>query len=94
MEENNTNVYDITVVGAGPAGSIFVSEIAKVRPELKILIIDGQQPTSAKPCGGLLAPDAQKLLAKVFLKILRSSPCRRLILIKNWFDIINVIISI
>ena len=72
MEENNTNVYDITVVGAGPAGSIFVSEIAKVRPELKILIIDGQQPTSAKPCGGLLAPDAQKLLAKFDLVLPKS----------------------
>ena len=64
MEGNNTSVYDIVVVGAGPAGSIFASEIAKARPELKILIIDGQQPVSAKPCGGLLAPDAQKLLAK------------------------------
>ena len=64
MEGNNAKMYDIAVVGAGPAGSIFVSEIAKARPELKILIIDGQQPTSAKPCGGLLAPDAQKLLAK------------------------------
>ncbi len=70
--ENNTNVYDITVVGAGPAGSIFVSEIAKARPELKILIIDGQQPASAKPCGGLLAPDAQKLLAKFDLVLPKS----------------------
>ena len=72
MEGNNTNVYDITVVGAGPAGSIFVSEIAKARPELKILIIDGQQLTSAKPCGGLLAPDAQKLLAKFDLVLPKS----------------------
>ena len=64
MESDTTNMYDIVVVGAGPAGSIFVSEIAKVRPELRILVIDGQQLTFSKPCGGLLAPDAQKLLAK------------------------------
>lgn len=72
MERNNTNIYDIVVVGAGPAGSIFVSEIAKVRPDLKILIIDGQQLVSAKPCGGLLAPDAQKLLAKFDLVLPKS----------------------
>lgn len=72
MEANIANVYDIIVVGAGPAGSIFVSEIAKARPDLKILIIDGQQPTSAKPCGGLLAPDAQKLLAKFDLVLPKS----------------------
>ena len=72
MERNNTNIYDIVEVGAGPAGSIFVSEIAKVRPDLKILIIDGQQLASAKPCGGLLAPDAQKLLAKFDLVLPKS----------------------
>ena len=101
MENDNTNTYDIIVVGAGPAGSVFVREIAKARPELKILMIDGQQLTSAKPCGGLLAPDAQKLLAKFdlvlpksILKILKSLPSKQLMLIKNWFDTINDIISI
>ena len=63
MEENNF-VYDIVAVGAGPAGSVFVREIAKACPHLKILLVDGQSETSAKPCGGLLAPDAQKLLAR------------------------------
>ena len=72
MENKNTNVYDITIVGAGPAGSIFAGEIAKARPDLKILLIDGQQLTSAKPCGGLLAPDAQKLLAKFDLVLPKS----------------------
>ncbi|MBQ4065160.1 MAG: FAD-binding protein [Clostridia bacterium] len=57
------NVYDIAVVGAGPAGAVFVKELAQARPDLAILLIDGQSPDSAKPCGGLLAPDAQKLLA-------------------------------
>ena len=64
--------YDIAVVGAGPAGTVFVKEIAQARPELKIVLIDGQSPESAKPCGGLLAPDAQKLLARFDLVLPKS----------------------
>jgi len=66
------NVYDIAVVGAGPAGAVFVGELAKARPDLKIVLIDGQSPDSAKPCGGLLAPDAQKLLARFDLVLPKS----------------------
>lgn len=72
MEQKQVNAYDIAVVGAGPAGSIFVRELAKACPELKILLIDGQQEESAKPCGGLLAPDAQKLLAKFDMVLPKS----------------------
>lgn len=72
MEQNNKVIYDIAVVGAGPAGAVFVKEIAEARPELKILLIDGQSPESAKPCGGLLAPDAQKLLARFDLVLPKS----------------------
>ena len=72
MEQNNKSVYDIAVVGAGPAGAVFVKELAQARPDLKIVIIDGQSPDSAKPCGGLLAPDAQKLLAKFDLVLPKS----------------------
>ena len=72
MEQNNKCVYDIAVVGAGPAGAVFVKEIAQARPDLKIVLIDGQSPDSAKPCGGLLAPDAQKLLAKFDLVLPKS----------------------
>ena len=71
-ETNRTRTYDIAVVGAGPAGTVFVKEIMEARPDLKILLIDGQSPDSAKPCGGLLAPDAQKLLAKFDLVLPKS----------------------
>ena len=64
MEQLNVNVYDVVVIGAGPAGSIFVKELSEACPDLSVLLIDGQSRTSAKPCGGLLAPDAQKLLAR------------------------------
>lgn len=72
MEQKNECVYDIAVVGAGPAGAVFVKEIAQARPDWKIVLIDGQSPDSAKPCGGLLAPDAQKLLAKFDLVLPKS----------------------
>ena len=74
MEINMENIieYDIAIVGAGPAGAIFVKEIAKACPELKIIIIDGQSPDSSKPCGGLLAPDAQKLLARFDMVLPKS----------------------
>lgn len=72
MERENSIIYDIAIVGAGPAGAVFARELGQVRPELKILLIDGQSPDSAKPCGGLLAPDAQKLLARFDLVLPKS----------------------
>lgn len=51
--------YDIIIVGAGPAGSTFARIASK---SYKILLIDGST-ENGKPCGGLLAPDAQKALA-------------------------------
>ena len=56
--------YDAAIVGAGPAGAIFTRELTKLRPDLRILLIDGQSADRPKPCGGLLAPDAQKVLAE------------------------------
>ncbi|MBQ6285141.1 MAG: FAD-binding protein [Bacilli bacterium] len=54
-------IYDIIVIGAGPAGSTFARETAKSKK--KILVIDNEDKSNQKPCGGLLAPDAQKELA-------------------------------
>ena len=68
----SNDIYDIAVIGAGPAGAVFVKEIAASRPELKILLVDGQAQNTAKPCGGLLAPDAQKLLARFDLALPKS----------------------
>ena len=72
MEQKNKSIYDIVVVGAGPAGTVFVKEIVQARPDLKIALIDGQSSESAKPCGGLLAPDAQKLLARFDMALPKS----------------------
>ena len=70
--EKDKIIYDIAVIGAGPAGSVFVKEISESLPELNIILIDGQSADSAKPCGGLLAPDAQKLLARFDLVLPKS----------------------
>ena len=72
MDRKSKSVYDIAVVGAGPAGTVLVKELAGARPDLKIILIDGQSQKSAKPCGGLLAPDAQKLLARFDLVLPKS----------------------
>jgi flavin-dependent dehydrogenase len=58
-------VYDAAVIGAGPAGATFARQAAAGGK--KILLADGmacgRSAGHGKPCGGLLAPDAQKVLA-------------------------------
>ncbi len=64
-----TELYDVAVVGAGPAGSVFARELSRLRPELSVILVDGQTEENKKPCGGLLAPDAQKALAEFDLTL-------------------------
>lgn len=64
---SNNEIFDLAIIGAGPAGSTFARILAKLKPEWKIALIDGQDNAQSKPCGGLLAPDAQKVLARYSL---------------------------
>ncbi len=64
-------MYDVAIVGAGPAGATLARLIGGHR---KVLLIDRREfgagpsgPGPAKCCGGLLAPDAQKMLARLEL---------------------------
>lgn len=64
-------MYDIVIVGAGPAGANLARLVAN---KYKILLIDKRdlenenpQNRTIKCCGGLLAPDAQKMIAKLGL---------------------------
>lgn len=66
-------MYDIAVIGAGPAGSDLARMIGK---KYKVLLIDKRQlaalPENSsviKCCGGLLAPDAQKITARLGLAL-------------------------
>lgn len=63
------NLWDAVIVGAGPAGAVFAAELAHRCPQKKLLLLDGQDREHPKPCGGLLAPDAQKLLAGLHLTL-------------------------
>jgi len=58
-------VYDIVIIGAGPAGSNFARLISD---KYKVLLVDKRDMGNGNPknkkgkcCGGLLAPDAQKM---------------------------------
>jgi flavin-dependent dehydrogenase len=64
-------MYDMAIIGAGPAGSTLARLLAG---RYRILLIDKRQLTTAvesnssrKCCGGLLAPDAQGMLSKMGL---------------------------
>jgi len=66
-------MYDIVIVGAGPAGSNLARLIGG---KYKVLLIDKRDLENENPqnhaikcCGGLLAPDAQKMIAKLGLGI-------------------------
>lgn len=56
-------IYDIAVVGGGPAAATFARRYLILCPGASLLLIDGQNEQHKKPCGGLLAPDSQKALA-------------------------------
>lgn len=64
--------YDIAVIGGGPSGATFARELAKSQPDIRIVLIDEKPRTGSKVCGGLLAPDAQKVLAQFDLDLPKS----------------------
>ena len=61
--------YDVAIIGGGPAGAVFAKELAACMPTRKILLVDGQTERNPKVCGGLLAPDAQRMFAMLDLTL-------------------------
>lgn len=66
-------MYDIAIVGSGPAGANLARLIGN---QYKVLLIDKRDLENENPnnltnkcCGGLLAPDAQKMIARLGLGI-------------------------
>ncbi|GKX31778.1 oxidoreductase [Vallitalea longa] len=65
-------MYDVVVIGAGPAGSTLARMLNK---GFKVLILDKRNLNDnsdymrEKCCGGLIAPDAQKMLAHLGIGI-------------------------
>jgi len=64
------SMYDVIIVGGGPAGSTLARLLDQ---KYKVLIIDKRpfdsDNSDEKCCGGLLAPDAQKELARLGLGV-------------------------
>jgi len=62
--------YDIAIVGAGPAGCTLARLLDR---KYKVILIDKRDIMSencnSKCCGGLLAPDAQKILGRMGMAI-------------------------
>jgi len=66
-----TETYTVAIIGLGPAGATLARLLKK---DLRVIAIDkkadgGNQKSFQKPCGGLLAPDAQKTLAEMGLNL-------------------------
>ncbi len=71
-----TKMYDIVIVGAGPAGANLARLVGY---KYRVLVLDkksnqsmsseGSKPLNTKCCGGLLAPDAQKSMATLGLSV-------------------------
>ena len=64
------SVYDVAIIGLGPAGATLARLLSK---ELRVVAIDKKPSEEGegfkKVCGGLLAPDAQKAMAKFGLTL-------------------------
>lgn len=58
------DAYDIVIVGLGPSGSVLAKHLSPGHRILAIDKKDGADTGFKKPCGGLLAPDAQKALSR------------------------------
>lgn len=57
-------MYDLIIIGAGPAGATLARLVPR---DWRVLLLHGGR--RPKPCGGLLAPDAQKALARFQLTL-------------------------
>ncbi len=69
-------MYDVAIIGAGPAGATLARLIGD---KYRVLLVDKRQVidlpesfSSRKCCGGLLAPDAQRMLSKLGLGLPKS----------------------
>ena len=63
--------YDLAIIGSGPAGSTLAR---LVDSSIRTIIIDKKKETAGcfeKPCGGLLAPDAQRALSRYNITLQR-----------------------
>ena len=46
-------MYDVAVIGGGPAAATFARRYLSKCPAASLLLLDGQRELNKKPCGGL-----------------------------------------
>lgn len=74
MIDSEKEIFDVAIVGLGPAGATLARMLA---PRFRIIALDQKKDVPAapgfrKPCGGLLAEDAQLALARQGLALPNS----------------------
>lgn len=68
-------MYDIAIIGAGPAGAMLARLVGQ---QYRVLLVEKRpldgppKPSLGKCCGGLLAPDAQAMLSRLGLGLPKS----------------------
>jgi flavin-dependent dehydrogenase len=60
-KEDPEGMYDVAIIGLGPAGATLARLLNK---KYKVIAVDKKNAKINKCCGGLLSPDAQKILAQ------------------------------
>ena len=70
----NYDVFDVVVVGAGPSGAAAAKRLVEGRAN--VLIIEKGIVPRFKMCGGLVAPEAQRLVRGYFGEIPEAVRCR------------------
>ncbi|MBR5767508.1 MAG: FAD-binding protein [Clostridia bacterium] len=65
------STYDVVIIGAGPGGAFAAKRLRDHGFGGSVLLVDGNC-GRAKTCGGLLSPDAQRLLASYGLTLPNS----------------------
>ena len=63
------DIYDVLIVGAGAAGCAAAMNLPQ---GTRTLLVDRGRPSDGRCCGGLLAPDAQRAIARLGLGLPRE----------------------
>jgi flavin-dependent dehydrogenase len=58
-------VYDVVIVGAGPAGAAAALTARRVAPDASVAVIERAEFPRDKTCGDAISPDAVAELAKL-----------------------------
>ncbi|MGC8583716.1 MAG: geranylgeranyl reductase family protein [Thermoproteus sp.] len=70
-------MYDLVIVGAGPAGA--TAAVIATRLGLRTLVVDRFKPPREKPCGGGLTPRTWKMLERMGIEYHWYGECREVV---------------